>query len=92
MSVLVPSPRPRATAASPAAALAPDASPVPGAADRGAQPFHDWTMSARVIGDRVVAKARCPGDGRVLSSGPQPTRAHAFAALREQIALSLAAE
>ena len=46
-------------------------------------------MRARVIGDRVIAKATCPTDGRVLSSGPQPTRAHAFDALRAQIAAAL---
>ena len=54
--------------------------------DREAQAFQGWTLRARTIGDRVVAKAVRSGDGRVLSSGPQPTRAHAFAALRKQIA------
>ena len=68
-----------------APALRPEASPAPAPPEPGAEAFHGWTLRARVIGDRVVAKATCPSDGRVLSSGPQPTRAHAFDALREQI-------
>jgi hypothetical protein len=58
----------------------PDLQPEP-----GDEPFQGWTMRARVLGDRVVAKAKHPSTGRTLSSGPQPTRAHAFSALREAI-------
>ena len=65
-----------------ASVAAPDLQPEP-----GDELFRGWTLRARVLGDRVVAKATRPETRQTLSSGPQPTRAHAFSALREAIVL-----